>query len=1143
MMTLIKNNYYNQPQISHEANPLELLKQQLGSAISLKKIDDIRFNSFHSNANLLAQCYAQTNNSATRNKLNSQVLHLHSKDAKYPLWICRDHHLSPLFEFESTKNSYMRSSGCGLHKLEKFLLTKEPHEYSFLFNEKSILSAGYLVQSPLYLKLLKGHYIWQKTYGKRDNKPESFEERLQFLKKTILSLEGKDEPIFIDVSRICQDSPDEKLPADVLQARLTQIKEAIPDPSHIICGGVLQLNHLEYFAFALTRGDANLTEIKKPIKTSHKSKNINYKKTKLLNPKTNKPRIDKVKDDMKTLRSQGFVPDIVTVEQALYEIHNLNAENLINKVLPRRFKASKDPEIHNYSTEELKHLHSEVLSTLKTESDSASSSKNFSREFYYTLIIKILENLSIEDLNIQDVDNKPDQGAINAIGIALSEINDVIQSAANHPHLFQFVHDVDYIFEQIILMSRFSKEKDLNALIAHLSQVDTKASEANPSQVDEKASQANSSQVDEKASQANSSQAKGAMSPHAFSYTSCQSAITQILTAVHKTVNMGKEKKEPVKALFSDASYHELLLFHNPRASKHLSITTDNIGALIENGKNMSHYDLIAVDMIPNKVTLDETRIFDIKKLLPLDDLKKRSSPMTLIIDTTASIFYDKSIQEVVKHYQDPINSGMLNLILVNSLEKFAQCGLSKFPGGAAVIYSKNDYLIKKAERYSNIQHLSQEAQNFFHLFLSIDNGKFVTNYLNKINDSTASLYGRLGLICGFKDAKGNPPLFEVIKREPSDPIPMIAVHFDGLMKRLEGLCKDSVHRDEREQIEEFINKMTALDERAKKNIINSRIEIAKRKKIEVVKEGLGHLIVYWILLNGAKNDLSMMMRSSFGFPHANLTMCKSALRLCAGLEDEIELDKYAELLQNIDISLSALVSKGKLDEIAGNIFEIVKDKKHFENNMVEILLNPPKLVNPSKGKPKADEVSTFSDFVKYVANASARLHMGKGGSIDANDKSSTPTQTPSRNERGAGRGQRHEVDRTNSSPSYSQRGRGAGRGQGFHEADRRNSSSSYSGGRGAGRGQNFREADRRNSSSSYSQEGRGAGRGQNFRESDRRNSSSSYSQEGRGSGRSQRFHEADRTNSSSSYSQRGRSAGRGQSFHEADRKRGTWRK
>jgi hypothetical protein len=291
------------------------------------------------------------------------------------------------------------------------------------------------------------------------------------------------------------------------------------------------------------------------------------------------------------------------------------------------------------------------------------------------------------------------------------------------------------------------------------------------------------------------------------------------------------------------------------------------------------------------------------------------ANPVTVVIDTTTDIFDGARTAAVLA---DPaiataIGDGTLNLVVVDSLAKFAQAGRDKYTGGVIQTYNDgspyfNDFNVALNTMQAMPEHaLSAPANRFFAAMLDPTYAKSsFEGQLAAVRASTNALSaalrtaGALPLI--HVDPGAEPvalsgrPCIELTSRERhgvSD-IPMLGLKFNRLM--------------------------------ADPGPGPGQGGWTANGGVRNRTFGLIH---HYLLALCQARDLPLSTRGSFGFDHATLTeaLPPETMRLTVGLEDDSQIAAYATILRqasaeiqaHFDITTAVTGERARFNDYAAN--------------------------------------------------------------------------------------------------------------------------------------------------------------------------------------------------------------------------------
>jgi hypothetical protein len=280
----------------------------------------------------------------------------------------------------------------------------------------------------------------------------------------------------------------------------------------------------------------------------------------------------------------------------------------------------------------------------------------------------------------------------------------------------------------------------------------------------------------------------------------------------------------------------------------------------------LSGIDCFFVDIHPNDARSPVIFKHDINKIIQqLLANREPTKPLTVVIDTTMHLFNDDEVQTILQANQEAISQGQLNIVITQSLAKYASLGLDKCSAGAIIAYNNVQYW-REFNLYLEAAHtaepLSQEA-NLFLGFLLEKAGHHILPYVNLIRSQTKYLY-QYAKTKEMQHQKGS--VIQVATQ--ADPgATYLGIYYDTF------------------------NKTVLVDE---DGIINENIVTA-----------FNYFIFDYIYLLAASKDLPLNQRSSFGFPSSNIGDCYQTIRLTTGLEDHAILNQYGEILHQLNQEVS----------------------------------------------------------------------------------------------------------------------------------------------------------------------------------------------------------------------------------------------
>jgi len=282
-----------------------------------------------------------------------------------------------------------------------------------------------------------------------------------------------------------------------------------------------------------------------------------------------------------------------------------------------------------------------------------------------------------------------------------------------------------------------------------------------------------------------------------------------------------------------------------------------------------SSADIIFVELHPHNVLASKQFAFNIEALLSQMN-SWPSKQRTLVIDMTLNAMNDHEIRSFL-HSESTlalIRSGTLNIILIQSLTKFAQLGLDKRSAGALTMINNNDYwsgVNAKLVQLSDVEPIDIATLNFFSYFASLHWP--VVEYLELINSNVRFVYKEI-----VKQTNKLELLHSGLQvSKSSDPKPCyVAINTNGFVTDL-SLTSDDL------------------------------------------REFVSDLLVYLFYPLCRFYNLPITERYSIGFPLTSINPVFGSLRLTIGLEPIAQLSQYAEILAYITFAFNDLRDERKL--------------------------------------------------------------------------------------------------------------------------------------------------------------------------------------------------------------------------------------
>jgi len=744
------------------------------------------------------------------------ALHYLAKGAKIPILNSDNKSHQSYLEFISDSNpKYFRSQGGSVVTLYMHLL--KMGAYKFLFDrygpETGISDSVQLVKSANFRHYLKMEYEYYKVNGIAVHSEIGTESemapRLEYVKT--FKPHSDTEKSILDVSSLLIDSHNSPVSSSELQARIAQLKQAIQENPH-------SLENVRICAF-VKLDDEQTVLIQ-----------FNDAKLKLAKPIVEIDQLCKSQEEeIKEEKAHaGYFPDIVEVRRNILH-QGITCDDFL-QVYPLKERvaleqpASSSQIVRETSYHEvsfrLHELQDKIKECLRRDPD------NRAKQFYLSLFSQFILSIG------SSIEPTEEPYLLALVKSSLQEIDEIVgrieacSSMTDHARLLT---EVDLLTEEVVYLLTILKPFDEKTLEQHL----------------------NETGIQFQTKSANKS---------SYAFTSGMNGFSQVLGALSK---QGKAESNKLKIACATTSYFEFrlnVLPHLNKAFVPMDTPIDPFSPIVED------CDVFFMDLYPNEVTLPSVERVNSEKVIEELLHNRAGKPLTVVIDTSTSLFSSSDIQQLVDRFIVEIDAGQLNLVVVNSLAKFSMCGLDKYTGGVVQTYNNakkfeafNEHMTKRQSQ----EKLSPEADRFFNLFFSCAPG-LVEKYLESVNTNTETLYQSLttGLQCGTTAMQ--------LAEKKSERIPMISFQFDNVIKHLESKMIPDVQ--------------------------------------DQAKANLSILMQYYIYARAKALGLPMDTRTSFGFAHSNINECWIALRLTVGLETPEQLDLYKQLFLDVNAELERVI-------------------------------------------------------------------------------------------------------------------------------------------------------------------------------------------------------------------------------------------
>lgn len=241
-----------------------------------------------------------------------------------------------------------------------------------------------------------------------------------------------------------------------------------------------------------------------------------------------------------------------------------------------------------------------------------------------------------------------------------------------------------------------------------------------------------------------------------------------------------------------------------------------------------------------------------------------RTEPVTLVMDVTLNHLGDAQIQRALETAKPYIDSGVLNLVLLQSGTKFFQNGMDLASIGTAVVLNdKTHWTGFNGAMAETTQHVPEDDKGYIAKLLSEPNAEASRAYLDKVRANTALLRAALDREIPLGHAEDNA--FEVCANTDRETVYIAFKPTDAYLRRIN------------EEAAKAQNQTTPALDHDRRSELNGGVY-----KKEVLR---------------AFGDLTAVDRSSFGFNITNFGECGETVRITLGIEDAPLLATYASRL------------------------------------------------------------------------------------------------------------------------------------------------------------------------------------------------------------------------------------------------------
>ncbi|MFA9202008.1 MAG: hypothetical protein ACEQSC_00455, partial [Candidatus Nanopelagicaceae bacterium] len=281
--------------------------------------------------------------------------------------------------------------------------------------------------------------------------------------------------------------------------------------------------------------------------------------------------------------------------------------------------------------------------------------------------------------------------------------------------------------------------------------------------------------------------------------------------------------------------------------------------------KDIRTKKVIIMEPHPNNAALSEIKPHDPVKLIQnVFENSPAEKRCTIVMDVTLNHLSEQQITKALSAAKPHIESGKLNLVLLQSGTKFFQNGMDLVNIGTAVILNDkgnySDWAAFNTKMEASSLSIPKEDELYIAKMLSKENNELQRNYLDKVRSNTTYLRTALG---EHELGDKNKHAFELCINTDSDTVYIAFKPTD-----------------------EFIKKQ--IGDRA----------ITDTDRIEV------NINLYKKFFLPTFDDLPSVDRSSFGFNITNFGECGETVRITLGIEEAQMIDEYAQRIKKLSTYL-----------------------------------------------------------------------------------------------------------------------------------------------------------------------------------------------------------------------------------------------
>ena len=326
-------------------------------------------------------------------------------------------------------------------------------------------------------------------------------------------------------------------------------------------------------------------------------------------------------------------------------------------------------------------------------------------------------------------------------------------------------------------------------------------------------------------------------------------------------------------------AFVRVLQILNPQPATKIFVTNQSYYELLENFERLNAHtssvelirqvddidesaDIIFLDIHPNNVVESRQYAHNALQLLESINSWAEKKQRTLVFDVTLNVLQDEEVRNLLSKASQQIDSGYLNIILIQSLTKFAQLGLDKLSAGLIILINNGrDWkcVNEKFQTISNAERIDIAIDHYFTYFAKFSG--LLKQYISLVNRNVREVYGDILQRMNSLETFSHNRFQITMSADPK--ACYIAINMRGLLPEVE------------------------LEETFHSFMINgSRME-------EFPYDLLEHM-VYPLCEFYA---LPITSRNSVGFPLTSVNVVYDSLRFTIGLESSQQRKGYAEIL------------------------------------------------------------------------------------------------------------------------------------------------------------------------------------------------------------------------------------------------------